>query len=113
MNLDLFYFLHKQLNQSGVPLRYRSGTSLVPLWYHSSTAHLQVQAVVLHHPLSERRDVDPSVALSGQEELILGELREQLEELFESQVVVHGHLQTEHSGPHRKEHQGHLRATNK
>lgn len=62
---------------------------------HTDTTHLQVEAVVLHHSLCERWDVDSSITLSSQKELILGELRKEPEELLQSQVVVHGHLQTE------------------
>ena len=54
--------------------------------------YLQVDAVVLHDSLSQGGDVDPSVALSSQVELILAVLWEEPEELLQRQIVVHGHL---------------------
>ena len=54
--------------------------------------YLQVDDVVLHDSLSQGGDVDPSVALSSQVELILAVLWEEPEELLQRQIVVHRHL---------------------
>lgn len=50
--------------------------------------HLEVKAGVLHHPLCQSGDVDAAVALPCEEEVVLGVLREEPQELLQRQVVV-------------------------
>lgn len=58
----------------------------------SACADLQVEAGVLHDSLGQCGDVDPSVTLPRQEELLPSMLWEQPQELLQGQVVVQGHL---------------------
>lgn len=59
----------------------------------SPTAHLQVEAGVLHHPLSQRGDVDSPVALPREVEIVLAVLGEEPEKVLQRQVVVVSNLQ--------------------
>lgn len=59
----------------------------------SQAAHLQVEAGVLHHPLCQCGNVDTSIALPCEEEIVLGVLREEPEEVLQCQVVVVSNLQ--------------------
>lgn len=61
--------------------------------WQSPDAHLQVEAGVLHHPLCQRGDVDPPIALPCEEEIIFGVLGEEPEEILQRQVVVASNLE--------------------
>lgn len=61
----------------------------------SQAAHLQVEAGVLHHPLCQCGNVDPSITLPCEEKIILGVLGEEPEEVLQCQVVVMSNLQGE------------------
>lgn len=69
--------------------------ALCSLAGQSQAAHLQVEAGVLHHPLCQCGDVDPSIALPREEEIVLGVLREEPEEVLQCQVIVVSNLQGE------------------
>lgn len=47
-------------------------------------AYLEVKLIVLHHPLSQRRNVDSSITFSCEEQLVLAVFGEQLKELLQS-----------------------------
>lgn len=70
-----------------------SAPQLRPGQQESPAAHLQVEARVLHHPLCQCGDVDPPIALPCEEEIVLGVLGEEPEEILQRQVVVASDLQ--------------------
>lgn len=77
-------------------------------WRQSPAAHLQVETGVLHHPLRQRGDIDPPIALPREEEIVLGVLGEEPEEILQRQVVVVSDLK---AGRHRGQQQGRTPST--